>query len=257
MVPKKWDLTIEEHLNKGSTSSVHKGHYGDIEVAVKCVRNKDCTNEIENLRLLSDETSIIHLYDFRTRSKETILLTELCKGGDLIDYVLRGQRPLPESEVKVIVRWLLKTITTCHARGIVHLDIKLDNIGLCSPDDIRSLKLLDFGNSRRIDDRTYTSKELLGTIYYLAPELITEAYIKGESALKKIDIWCIGIIAFSLLEGHYPFETVKAIADLKLSQMHSDPTTECNDFLKSLLCKTEDRPDCAKKCAEHKWFAST
>lgn len=250
-VNKDWNLKVCEKLCTGSTCSVHRGVYGDKEVAIKRVKNRDCSNEIESLQKLKDEESIVHLYDFRTQTQETIFLTELCRGGDLIDYMMRVKK-MTEKCSKSIIIWLLKAAKQCHDHKIAHLDIKLDNIGLFSPDDLSSLKLLDFGNSRPLADEIYSCREIAGTMHYLAPELLAQKNISGAESLIKVDIWTIGVVAYTLLLGAFPFKRAKDIVNLNF-HLNDILSEDAKNFLKFLLSSNVDRPKTITDCLNHKW----
>lgn len=88
----------------------------------------------------------------------------------------------------------------CHSKGIVHRDLKPENI-LLEPDlDMEKMKIIDFGTAIPFDRRKGKHlTEMLGTPYYIAPEVLDGKYNE------KCDIWSIGVITFMLLSGKAPF----------------------------------------------------
>lgn len=117
--------------------------------------------------------NIVRLYEYFETEKHILFVMELCAGGDLLNYV-RKRRRLHENQAKVIFGQLLSAIDHCHQRGILHRDIKLDNILL----DAQSgdVKLCDFGVSKALhrNGAGWESglTEQCGTPAYIAPEVL-------------------------------------------------------------------------------------
>ena len=105
-----------------------------------------------------------------------------------------------EEDSAYIIRQLLSAITYCHSRGVVHRDLKPENILIDSV--TRSgkinIKVIDFGAALFIPPDAHIS-EMLGTPYYIAPEVLLGKYDE------KCDIWSIGVILYILLSGTAPF----------------------------------------------------
>ena len=112
---------------------------------------KKLQNEIDILKSLR-HPSHLKLFETFTTEKHYLIVMELCPGGDLLNYV-RKRRKLKEDAAKVIFRQIMQGISYLHANGIVHRDIKLDNILL---DGHGNVKIGDFGVSKKVE-----SNELL------------------------------------------------------------------------------------------------
>lgn len=157
---------------------------------------KKMQNEIDILKSLRHPSHIKLLETFST-DKHYLIVMELCPGGDLLNYV-RKRRKLKEDAAKLIFRQIMQGISYLHANGIVHRDIKLDNILL---DGKGNVKIGDFGVSKKI-----TQNELLfeqcGTPAYIAPEIVRELGYKGYP----VDIWSAGICLYAILYGNVPFK---------------------------------------------------
>jgi len=97
----------------------------------------------------------------------------------------------------VVMKKLLSAIKHMHANGIVHRDIKLENILLTSEGEI---KIIDFGLSKKQTDCTLFNSRC-GTPYYIAPEVISQSAVYTE----KSDAWACGVTFYTMLAGHYPF----------------------------------------------------
>lgn len=102
-----------------------------------------------------------------------------------MDYLNRCGPVADEQTAKVIVRELITTVKKCHDLGIVHRDIKADNIMFSTPGDLKNLMLIDFGLSRKMDKDTFNS--FVGTKHYMSPEVVS-----GQAYDKKADIWSLG-----------------------------------------------------------------
>ena len=129
-----------------------------------------------------------------------ILIMEFCPGGDLFDQLYK-KKHFSLADTRVFVSQVLLPIEYLHSLGIVHRDLKLENI-LVAQDG--SLKLTDFGFAKHIKYRSWT---LCGTPEYLAPEIILE---KGHG--KAVDYWALGVLFYEMLNGHSPFEAEDHLA---------------------------------------------
>lgn len=98
-----------------------------------------------------------------------------------------------------MIRQLLRGLHYLHARGIVHADVKLENIMIANG----TVKLCDFGYAHR-SNTSEAHTDIVGTLEYLPPE-----YVNGYDSGAKRDIWAIGILAFEMLVGKTPFDNLK------------------------------------------------
>ena len=107
---------------------------------------------------------------------------------------------MSEQDAAYIIRQLLSAVTYCHSRGVVHRDLKPENILIDSITKTGkiNIKIIDFGSALFIPPDAKIT-ELLGTPYYIAPEVLKGNYNE------KCDVWSIGIILFILLSGTPPF----------------------------------------------------
>jgi len=124
---------------------------------------------------------------------------EYLNNGELFNYVLKIKKKLPEDISRKLFYDLIRAVETCHKCGIIHGDIKLENILLSSNFNI---KLIDFGFAKRIDEGLVSS--LMGTKGYAAPECFTSSVMEYEGIPS--DIFSLGIVLFLLVMGFYPFE---------------------------------------------------
>jgi serine/threonine protein kinase len=251
------ELNYDQPIAKGSFGTIYRGTYclcpydqpkRVLDVAVKDVADCHSHAELANLVELKEESEIVHLYNYYEEGQHALFVLELCRGGDLIDYMLKRGRPLLEKEVRPIIRWLLKAIQKCHDHKICHADLKLDNIGLVEPNDLSKLKLLDFGKSHRLQSGPYRTEDLRGSPHYVAPELFRREWLED---ILPIDAWCIGVITFMLLANHFPFLDAKEILR---KQPKFDGSSEAVDFLTCLLDKNPATRMTVKQALEHPWI---
>jgi len=151
-------------------------------------------NEIDILRDL-DHPNIIQLYEVFTLKRKIWLVMELCSGGDL---TARADT-MNEADVVIVLEQILMAIKYMHKRNVMHRDLKLENIMFANESLSAPIKLIDFGLSNKF---TKGQKMLraCGTLYTAAPEMLN-----GDGSTEQTDIWSIGVIAFVLLSGTYPF----------------------------------------------------
>ena len=109
----------------------------------------------------------------------------------------KSNRKLDEFEVKRFFKELVEGISYCHAKNIVHRDIKMENILI---DDSKKVKIIDFGFSI-VTEPDKKLNIFCGTPSYMAPEIVSKINYKGTPA----DIWALGILLFALLTGNFPF----------------------------------------------------
>ncbi|ELT91652.1 hypothetical protein CAPTEDRAFT_148295 [Capitella teleta] len=208
---------IKEVLGRGVSSTVRRCIEKDTqtEFAVKII---DLTQEKDNefqmeefrsatrkemniLRMCAQHPHIIELHDTFESSTFIFLVFEICKKGELFDY-LTEVVTLSEKRTRQIMRQLLDAIEFIHDKQIVHRDLKPENILL---DDNLNVKLSDFGFASVINHEDEL-QDLCGTPGYLAPEVLkVSMYEDAPGYGRPVDMWAIGVIMYTLLVGCPPF----------------------------------------------------
>ena len=192
----------------------------DQHYAIKIFKDiESFRNETSRLSELSPSKHIVKLYSFgegilergysiysyklfnHFNGDDTIryAIFEYLHNGELFHYVLKIHRKFPEDISRKIFYDLVKAVETCHKYGIIHGDIKLENILLSSN---FSIKLIDFGFAKRIDEGLISS--LMGTKGYAAPECFTSSTKEYQGIPS--DIFSLGVVLFVLVMGFFPFE---------------------------------------------------
>jgi len=140
---------------------------------------------------------------------------EYIEGCDLYDFMSdRDFKPLKESEAKNIFKQLMKAVLYCHSKGIVHRDLKLENVMLCKNGKV---KLIDFGLCLEASCDTL-SNSWCGSTDYACPEII---HRKPYSACKA-DVWSLGTILFALVFAELPFTFEERAERIKLGLPHKN-----------------------------------
>jgi serine/threonine protein kinase/sugar lactone lactonase YvrE len=153
-----------------------------------------------------DHPNICTVYDFGEADDGQMYLAMACYDGEsLHDKVARG--PMPLDEALPIVEQIARGLGKAHASGIVHRDIKPDNV-IVTRDGV--VKILDFGLAKiSLASKITKSHTTLGTAAYMAPE-----QLRGEEVGPQADIWALGVVLYELLTARLPFagEYMQALA---------------------------------------------
>ncbi len=140
--------------------------------------------------------NILCIHEIGACQNTHFLAMELLQGQTLRERL--AQKPLALSEAYAVLAQVAGAVDAVHAAGIVHRDVKPQNVMLL-PDG--TAKLLDFGIAHSVEEAAITSAGMIiGTPYYMAPE-----QVRGEPATTATDLWSLGVLAYELLAGYLPF----------------------------------------------------
>ncbi|KAG0687804.1 ATP-dependent RNA helicase dbp4 [Pichia californica] len=156
--------------------------------------------EIDSLKDL-DHINIVQYLGFEIKDNAYSIFLEYVSGGS-IGHLLRKYGKFDEPVIKDLTVQMLHGINYIHSKGILHRDLKADNL-LLEVDGV--LKISDFGISKRAKD-IYTSQSKLnfqGTIFWMAPEIINDTHGVGYNA--KVDIWALGCVVMEMFTGERPW----------------------------------------------------
>lgn len=209
----KFEFNRKDLIGHGAFAVVFKGRHKekrDWEVAVKCINKKNFSKsqallgkEIRILKELRHE-NIVRLLDYQEMGGCIYLIMEYCNGGDLAEY-LQTKGTLSEDTIRVFVLQIARAMKVLQSKGILHRDLKPQNILLCHPEGRKSssintsVKIADFGFARHLQLNTMAAT-LCGSPMYMAPEVIM-----SQNYDAKADLWSIGTIVYQCLTGKAPF----------------------------------------------------
>lgn len=132
---------------------------------------------------------------------------QYAENGTMLDYLMNLNSPLSEPDAATYFQQLTSAIAYCHSRGIVHRDLKLENLLL---DKSNNLKLVDFGFARTVQTNNELSHTFCGSNAYASPEILKS--IPYDPKLS--DCWAIGIILYAMVFGQLPFDDKPGVAEL-------------------------------------------
>lgn len=205
------DFKVIGEIGNGAFSTVVKAFNVKTKEIYACkIINRTFIIENDLLELLERElrimerlrhNNIAEMHKILYLENFIIIIMEYCSKGSLYDYVAFQGR-MSEQEIYNITRQILEALEFLHTRNISHRDIKLDNIVL-TRDFVP--KLIDFGLSVIGEKQNSLRNTLCGTLEYIAPEIL-----RGEVYdPKKADIWAVGICAYTMAMGHFPWDSNK------------------------------------------------
>ena len=215
---------IHELIGVGGMAYVYRAYdiIDDRTVAIKILKdeflgNQDFIrrfkNESKAIAVLS-HPNIVKVYDVSFGDRIQYIVEEYIDGITLKEY-LDQQRELKWKEAVHFTLQILRALNHAHSKGIVHRDIKPQNIMLLQDGTI---KVTDFGIARfsRSETRTMTDKAI-GSVHYIAPE-----QARGEVADERADIYSVGVMLYEMLTGTLPFEADNAVS-VAIMQLQADP----------------------------------
>ena len=214
---------IGDLLGVGGMAYVYKAYdsIDDRVVAIKILKDEFLGNE-EFMRRFKNESkaiavlshpNIVKVYDVSFGDRIQYIVMEYIDGITLKEYMEYRAQPLTYKETLHFITQVLAALQHAHEKGIVHRDIKPQNIMLLADSTI---KVMDFGIARfsRSENQTMTDKAI-GSVHYISPE-----QAKGDTTDAKADIYSVGVMMYEMLSGKLPFESdspvsvaIKQIAD--------------------------------------------
>ncbi|MFS0688145.1 Stk1 family PASTA domain-containing Ser/Thr kinase [Sporosarcina sp. 179-K 8C2 HS] len=201
-------------IGEGGMSKVYLAHdiILDRDVAIK-VLNYDFANEQDLKKRFQREalsatslthSHIVNIFDVGEDEELHYLVMEYIEGQTLKKYI-QSNGPIQIHQAVKIMRQLVSAIANAHHNGIVHRDIKPQNILM---DAEGNVKITDFGIAMALSATAHTkTNSVIGTVHYLSPE-----QARGGMATKKSDIYSLGIVFYELLTGELPFSAETAVA---------------------------------------------
>ena len=257
------------NLGSGSYGTVYlaKNILKENLVAIKVIEkvpsniidDMEIKNEINILKSLS-HPNIVKIYEFFDTAVDYYIVTEYCKKGELFEYI---NNKYSERQLAVLFYQVFSGLCYLHEKKILHRDLKLENLMISEIEkDINTgeeyfwMKIIDFGTAK-IFERKKKEKEIIGSSYYITPEVLKKNYNE------KCDTWSVGVILYMTLTGVPPFDgetdediihRIKIGKYSKTNKRFLEHSPEVIDLVNSLLERNIDKRLSAKQALEHQWF---
>ncbi|XP_017311630.1 serine/threonine-protein kinase PAK 6b isoform X3 [Ictalurus punctatus] len=229
-------------IGEGSTGVVciaREKHTGK-QVAVKMMdlrkqqRRELLFNEVVIMRDYRHK-NVVEMYKSALVEEELWVIMEYLQGGALTNIV--SETRLSEEQIATVCDAVLQALAYLHAQGVIHRDIKSDSILLTLDGRI---KLSDFGFCAQISKDIPKRKSLVGTPYWMAPEVISKTPYGTE-----VDVWSLGIMVVEMVDGEPPYFSDTPITAMKRLRDEAAPSVRnthkispvLRDFLESMLTK--------------------
>lgn len=204
---------VVQHIGQGGMADVFLAIDTILNrhVAIKILRSDQSTDAISILRFEREaqaattlaHPNIVEIYDVGEYKNHHYIVMEYVAGKTLKKVIL-DRAPLLNLEAVDTMKQLTSAVAEAHKRGIIHRDIKPQNVIVKSDG---SLKILDFGIATAKGSAQLTqANNVMGSVHYLAPELA-----KGEPASPQSDIYALGIVFYEMLTGDVPFKADQAV----------------------------------------------
>ncbi|EFN57613.1 hypothetical protein CHLNCDRAFT_30247 [Chlorella variabilis] len=260
------EYTLGKVLGRGQFGTTRiadrKGHQQSFACKSIAKRKLTCQEDIDDVRRevqimhhLKGHENITFLQGAYEDRQAVHLVMDLCSGGELFDRIV-AKGNYSEKDASTLVRDIVKVVAHCHSMGVMHRDLKPENFLLESKAEDASIKCTDFGLSVFFKPGQ-KFKEVVGSAYYVAPEVLKQSYSM------EADIWSCGVILYILLSGVPPFwgetekQIFKAILEGKLD-LQSDPwpkiSAEAKDCVQRMLEPRPSKRATADEILQHPWM---
>lgn len=261
--------TIGPLLGAGAFAQVHLGYDKETEerFAIKII-SRECygTREIQSIMrevkimMHIAHDNIVNTFDVFDSISHLHLVLEYMEGGELFD-IIADQGHLSEQRASQVMRDIIKGVDYLHGMGIVHCDVKPENILCKSKQWPLQVKLCDFGLANYFDRNDAQSKitAMIGTPGYVAPEVV-----KREPYGPPVDMWACGVVLYVMLSGRMPFYGHSDVQCLRRTAVGeysfpdrewSNVSEDAKSLVKSLLQIRPETRLTAGAALQHRWLA--
>lgn len=231
VLPRHPHYTFQKVLGAGSNGVVYKALDGRLNrtVAIKMIGRTALPNEVARQFFLREaqtaaglnHPNIVTIYDIGEISELPFIAMEFISGESLAEMLIRENGSMAPLAVLPICQELCGALDYAHKHGVVHRDVKLENVMLTEDGDI---KLMDFGLAKAMTEAPDRSLVITGTPLYMSPEQIL-----GRDVDHRTDIYALGVMLYRLLVGRWPYYSANV-----LKQHRRDPVPSAHEQEDSL-----------------------
>ncbi|KAJ6663383.1 hypothetical protein lerEdw1_009462 [Lerista edwardsae] len=256
---------VKEDIGVGSYSvckrCVHKATNTEYAVKVIDKSKRDPSEEIEILLRYGQHPNVITLKDVYHDGRHVYLVTELMRGGELLDKILK-QKCFSEREASSLLHTICKTVEYLHSQGVVHRDLKPSNILYVDESgNPESIRICDFGFAKQLRADNGLLMTPCYTANFVAPEVL-----KRQGYDEACDIWSLGILLYTMLAGYTPFangpndtpeEILTRIGGGKFTLQGGNWGTishEAKDLVSKMLHVDPHQRLTARQVLQHQWI---
>ena len=258
--------SVGDYLGKGQFGLVKSGINlkTKTQVALKILTKSEITSseglktEIDILKV-AKHPNIVQFYDYFEDINYIFIVMEYLKGGTLDEYLKKNHWKISENAVMKIVTQISKGLIYLNQFGIIHRDLKLNNIMFNNLEGEEiNIKIMDFGLSKILGPFE-KAKESCGTLSYIAPEIILRKPYNSQ-----VDVWSLGVLVYYILSKELPFDlpnnNFKEICNviltkkLTFSEKFNDKSQEVKDFISKCLIRDPEKRMTIEEVLNHKWL---
>lgn len=252
---------IVSKLGEGSYGSVHKAIHkssGKVLAVKKVPLDTDLQEIIKEITIMQqcDSSYVVKYYGSYFENSDLWIVMEYCGAGSVSDIMRLRRKTLDEREMGAIIRDTLLGLSYLHSLKKIHRDIKAGNILL----NVQGhAKLADFGVAGQLTDTIVKRNTVIGTPFWISPEVIQEI---GYDT--KADIWSLGITAIEMAEGRPPHADMHPMRAIFIIPTESPPALKhpdewsqrFNDFIAHCLVKKPEERTPADELLKHEFITT-